>query len=43
VFETGDNVVGIPHYGHVAGGLMPSPALGPEVEGIVQIDIGQER
>src|SRR4051812_29040413 len=28
---------------HVARGLAPSPALGPEIERVVQVDVGQER
>ncbi len=43
VLEPDNEVVGIAYEDHVAGGLTPSPALGPEIENIVQIDVGQER
>ena len=35
------DVVGIAHDDHVARGLAPSPALGPQVEHVVQVDIGK--
>src|SRR5271166_4644362 len=35
--------VGIAHDDHVARGLAPPPALGPEIEDIVQVDIGKQR
>ena len=38
-----DKIVGIPDDDHVARGFAPSLALGPEVEGVVQVDVGQER
>ena len=41
--ETGDEVVGLPDHDHVARGLAPSPALGPEVEDVVEIDVGKQR
>src|SRR6516165_117915 len=34
-------IVGIAHDDHVARGLTPAPALGPEIEHVVQVDIGQ--
>ena len=43
VLEANDDVVGIAHNDHVAGGLAPSPAFGPEVEGVVQVDVGKQR
>src|ERR1044071_1457937 len=43
VLRAHNEVVGIAHDDHVARGLPPSPALGPEVEGIVQVDVGEER
>ena len=43
VLEADDEVVGIPHDDHVARGLAPSPALGPEIENVVQVDVGQQR
>ena len=43
VLEADDEVVGIPHDDHVARGLAPSPALGPEVEDVVQVDVGKQR
>src|SRR2546421_4937408 len=43
VLKAHDEVVGIAHHDHVARGLAPSPALSPEVEHVVQVDIGEER
>ena len=43
VLEADDDVVGIAHDDHVAGGLAPSPALGPQVEDVVQVDVGKQR
>jgi hypothetical protein len=37
-----DKIVGIPHTKHITSGFTLSLALGPEVEGVVQLDIGQE-
>jgi hypothetical protein len=41
--EPNDDIVGVAHDDHVARGLVPSPALGPEIVGVVQVDVGQER
>src|SRR5271166_6676443 len=41
--EARDQIVGIAHDYHVARGLAPPPALGPEIEDIVQVDIGKQR
>ena len=38
-----DEVVGIAHDDHVARGLAPSPALGPQIEDVVQVDVGKQR
>ena len=43
VLEADDEVVGVAHDDHVARGLTPSPALGPEVEDVVQVDVGKQR
>ena len=43
VLEADNEVVGIAHEDHVARGLTPSPAHGPEVERVVQIDVGKQR
>jgi hypothetical protein len=43
MLETDDEVVGIPNHDHVARGFAPSPALGPEVEDIVEIDVREQR
>ena len=43
VLESDDEVIGIAHDDHVARGLPPSPAHGPKVEGIVQVDVGKQR
>ncbi len=36
-------IIGIAHDDHVAGGLMPSPAFGPKVQDVVQVDVGKQR
>ena len=43
VLEADDDVVGIPHDDHVARGFAPSPALGPEIEHVMQVDVGEQR
>src|SRR5271169_5357419 len=43
MLEANDEVVGIPHDDHVARGLAPSPAFGPEVEDVMQVDVGKQR
>src|ERR1700747_3746541 len=43
MLETDDEIVGIAHDDHITRGLAPSPACGPEVEGIVQVDVGKQR
>jgi hypothetical protein len=41
--EANDHIIGIAHDDHVTGGLTLSPAIGPEIENVVQVDIGQKR
>ena len=43
VLKANDDVVGVAHDNHVARGLAPSPAFGPEVEGVAHIDVGKQR
>src|SRR6516225_497132 len=43
VLETDDEVVGVPHNDHIALGLAPSPAVGPQIEHVVHIDVGEQR
>src|SRR5262249_37599817 len=43
VLESDDEIVGIAHDDHVARGLTPAPALGPEIENVVQVDVGKKR
>jgi transposase len=43
VRQADDNVIRVAHDNHVTRGLAPSPALGPEVEDVVQVDIGEQR
>ena len=43
VLEPDDDVVGVPHDDHVALGLPLSPAVCPQIEHIVQVDVGQQR
>ena len=42
MLEAGHQIIGIAHDDHVAGGLVPSPALGPQVEDVVQVDVGKQ-
>ena len=43
VLKAGDDIVGVAHDHDVARGLAPSPPLGPQVEGVVQVDVGEQR
>jgi hypothetical protein len=43
MLEAGYQIIGIAHDDHVASGLSPSPALGPQIEYIVQVDVAEER
>ena len=43
MLKPNDDVVGIAHNDHVTRGLAPSPAFGPEVEGVMQVDVGEQR
>ena len=36
-------IIGIAHDDHVARGLPPSPACGPEIEDVVEVDVGEQR
>lgn len=41
--EPGNPIVGIPHRDHIAPGVAPPPLLYPQVEHVVQVDVGQQR
>ncbi len=41
--EADDLVVGIAHHDHLAPGFPPSPALNPEIESVVQVDVAEQR
>ena len=43
VLEPGNPIVGIPHRDHVASGVSSPPLLYPQVERVVQVDVGQQR
>src|SRR5260370_17034432 len=43
VLEADHHVIGIAHDDHVASGLALSPALGPQVQNVMQVDIAEER
>src|SRR5271163_2207241 len=43
VLKTEHDIVRITNHDHVARGLAPSPAFGPEIKTVVQVDVGQER
>src|SRR5215831_17539677 len=36
-------IIGVAHDDHVASGLLPSPAFGPQIEYVVQVDVAEER
>jgi len=43
VLEADNRVIGVSHDDHVAGCFPLSPAIGPQVEGVAQVDVGEER
>jgi hypothetical protein len=43
VLKANNKVVGIPHNDHIALGLVLSPAVGPQVEHVVHVDVGEQR
>ena len=43
VLEADDDVVGVPDYDHVARGLAPSPAFGPKIENVMEVDVCEQR
>ena len=43
MFEADDDVVCVAHDDHVARSVPPSPAFGPEIEHVVQVDVGEQR
>ena len=42
MLEAGHQIFGVAHDDHVATGLSPSPAFGPQIEDVVQVDIAEE-
>src|SRR5262249_7691038 len=42
LLEADNQIVSVSHDDHVASGLAPSPARSPQVEAVMQVDIGQE-
>src|SRR6516225_10795946 len=43
VLESDGEIVGIAHDDLIARGLAPAPTLGPEIEDVVQVDVGKKR
>src|SRR5215469_9749760 len=43
MFEAGHQIIGVAHDDHVAPGLLPSPAFGPQIEYVVQVDVAEKR
>ncbi len=43
VLKAHDNVIGVPHYDDLTAGVVFTPVIGPKVERIVKMDIGQKR
>src|SRR6516164_2948540 len=43
MLEAGHQIIGVAHDDHVATGLLPSPAFGPQIEYVVQVDVAEER
>ena len=42
VLEASDQIIGVAHDDHLALGLLPPPLLSPEIEDIVQVDVGKQ-
>jgi len=42
MLEAGDQIVRVSHDDHAASSLLPPPVIGPEIEGVVQVDIGKQ-
>jgi hypothetical protein len=42
VLKAHDHIIGIAHDDDPAVGLSPSPLLGPEIENVVQVDVGEQ-
>src|SRR5215470_5665912 len=42
MLEAGHQIIGVAHDDHVATGLLPSPAFGPQIENVVQVDVAEE-
>lgn len=43
MLEAHDDVIGVPHNDDLTLGIVLPPVIGPEVERIVKIDVGQQR
>jgi len=43
VFKARQEVVGEPHQDHVPARVPPPPPVGPQVKGVVQVDVGKQR
>ena len=43
MLEAGHQIIGVAHDDHVATGLSPSPAVGPQIEYLVQVDVAEKR
>ena len=42
MLEANDYIVGIPDHDHVARGLVPSPAFGPKIEDVMEVDVREQ-
>jgi hypothetical protein len=40
--SAGHKIIGVAHDDHVATSLLPSPAFGPQIENVVQVDVAEE-
>ena len=43
MLEAGHQIIGVTHDDHVATGFLPSPAFGPQIENVMQLDVAEER
>jgi hypothetical protein len=43
LLEAHDTVIGIPNDDHIAFRLVPPPSMSPQVEHVVQVDVGKQR
>lgn len=43
VLKAGNEIVGVAHEDDLPAGVAASPPLGPQIKGVVQVDVGEQR